>query len=106
MSLLLLEMKININIPPHFIHKVLDEHGYVSETVTLYYNENDNDLNVNLKPVLKHVAYPSWRRPKGLDDEHPMVDDFKGIFFDKVVEELFNNWLIETLSAHHRPIRD
>jgi hypothetical protein len=35
-----------------------------------------------------------------------MVEDFKGIFFDKVVEELFNNWLIETLSAHHRPIRD
>ncbi len=93
-------MKINISTPPYFEIKVLDEHRYVTEMVTLYRNKYDEDGKKCL------VAYPSWHRPMSLDSEHPLIDEHKGIMYDKVVEGLFNNWLIEIMSAHKRPIRE
>lgn len=99
-------MEIKIKIPPYFAIKVLDAFGYVTENVTLYYNEYDSDDIVNLKPIVKSVAYPGWHeRPKSLDKEFPLLEDVKGLLFDNVVEELFNSWIMETLSAHPRPIK-
>ena len=93
-------MKININIPEFMCDTILNKYRYVTEKVTLYYNEYDSDDKVDLRPVECIVAYPKDGRPEILGGEHPLMEDCDDIIYDRVVGDLFNNWLMNVLLMH------
>jgi len=95
-------MKIDINIPKIMCDTVLKKNNYVTEKVTLYYDEYDGYTvdDASYKPIESVIAYPNGSRPEVLDNEYPLMEDLEDFMYDRVVEDLFNSWLMEVLSKH------
>lgn len=95
-------MKIDIEIPEIMCDIVLKRHKYVTEKLLLYYDAYDGYTidDTNYRPVECVVAYPEGRRPEILDEDYPLMEDCEDIIYDRVVKDLFNSWLINTLLIH------
>ena len=94
-------MNIKISIPKIMCDKVLERNGYVTEKLTLYYDKYDGYIDPYLIPNDCVVAYPEGRRPEVLEGEHPLMDDCEDFMYNRVVEDLFNSWLIEVMLKHY-----
>lgn len=92
-------MKIDINIPEFMRDTILKRHRYITETITLYYNEFDDyvESETSMKPIQCVVAYPEGKRPNKLNSKYPLIEDCKDIMCDNVIERLFNRWLVEIM---------
>lgn len=92
-------MKINIELSEENVANVLAMSNFVTEKVLVWYNKLDDDC-YHLEELGSYqmvVAYPKYHRPEVLEKEKIMVDDVKHMEVTEVVNELFNELLINKL---------
>jgi hypothetical protein len=98
-------MKINIELSKSVCDTILERCGYISENVTLYYDPM-NSIRVDeakpeeLRGVQRVVCYPKGNRPEILSEEYPLIGECMDILYEKVIEDLFNSWLVKTMFMH------
>ena len=84
-------MKLDLNLNEKDIKYILSETNFVEEDVTLWYNNSLDPYQEKLEllPVVMRIVYPKGERPIMLDNEHPMVNDFKTYLLENAIPELF-----------------
>ena len=82
---------MDIKLNEKDIKYILSETDFVEEKVTLWYDNSVDPYfdNQELLPVTKWIVYPRGQRPIMLDNEHPMVNDFKTYLLENAIPELF-----------------
>jgi hypothetical protein len=93
-------MKIDINLDFDDCIEILNKNGYTYEELKLYYTLDTTPYGGKLTPkdlipVNTKVAYKE--RPEFLDREYPLLEDSEDYLFDKVIERLFKDMIIETI---------
>lgn len=106
MPILLLEvnMKVEINLPNSFIDKLLERYGYVRKNVKVgytVYSYMDGELENHLDCVSyynKDIAYRVDEKPEFLGSASIITQSMiEGYELEKVVGELFNRALVQTI---------
>ena len=101
-------MKIDINLDFDDCLEILRRNGYVYEEVKLYYTLNTNPYidkvdPKDLIPVNTKVAYKQNERPGFLNAEYPLLEDVEDYTFDKVIERLFKDMILDTVFGNIYP---
>jgi hypothetical protein len=103
-------MKIDINITKEKCLEILKANNYKLEDVKLYYKLNENPYKSNemdangLKCIISSIAYENGKEPDFLKSEYPMLDDAEDYLFDKVINRLVNEMLIDSILSKFNKI--
>jgi hypothetical protein len=90
-------MEVKINLPEEAVDKLLEKKGYVVEKVLVHYKKFRYTREDKYGKFYKTIAYPKDNRPKVLDNEVITLDEVKHLDYNIVVNNLFNELLLEKL---------
>lgn len=92
-------MEIKINLESKDIDKILGINGYVTESVTLWYDcsESDKKEMECLCPISQLIAYKADERPSTLVGNNPRLEENKEHLLDNVIQRLFNERLMRIM---------
>ena len=100
-------MKVEINLPNAFVDKLLERYGYMRKNVRVGYTiyaYSDEELETHLDCVSyynKDIAYRADKKPEFLDSTDLITPSMiEGYELEKVVEELFNKALVQTIAVN------
>lgn len=88
-------MEVKINLPEEAVDKLLKKQGYVVEKVLVHYKKFRYTREDKYGKFYKTIAYPKDNRPKVLDNEVITLDEVKHLDYNMVVNNLFNELLLE-----------
>ena len=93
-------MRIDINLDFDDCLEILRRNGYVYEELKLYYSLDTTPYggkltSKDLIAVNTKVAYRE--RPEFLNAEYPLLEDAEDYLFDKVIERLFKEMLLNAV---------
>ena len=88
-------MEVKINLPEEAVDKLLEKKGYVVEKVLVHYQKFRYTREDKYGKFYKTIAYPKDNRPKVLDNEIVKASDVTFMDYNMVVNNLFNELLLE-----------
>lgn len=90
-------MEIKITLSEETIDKLLKMKGYVVEDILVHYPKFHYTTEGKYGKAWIKIVYLANGKPKVLDNDIIMIKDVENMKFDKVVNNLFNEVLVEKL---------
>ena len=90
-------MEVKITLSEDAIDKLLKIKGYVVEDILVHYPKFHYTTEGEYGKYWRKIAYPKNNKPKVLDNDTIMAKDVEDMLFGQVVNNLFNEILLEKL---------
>lgn len=90
-------MEVKIVLSEEAIDKMLKMKGYEVKEVLVHYPKFHYTTEGNYGKYWKKIAFPKDNKPKLIDNDVIMAKDVDIMGYDKVVNDLFNEMLIEKM---------
>jgi hypothetical protein len=90
-------MEVKIYLTEEAIDKLLKAKGYEVKEVLVHYPKFHYTTEGKYGKYWRKIVYPKDNKPKLLDKEFITSFDIDGMTYEKVVNDLFNEVLIEKL---------